>query len=270
MFRLFQFLYAFRTTIAFLILEIVCIILIASNNSYNGARLASTSNYFIGSILNSVADVKEYLHLRETNSILANENARLKSRLQQFDKQPVDTSQLHYALRFTEARVINNSTRNEKNFFTLDKGEYSGVHPGMGVISPLGVVGKVKYSSSHFSVGVSLLNIDNQVSGKLNRTGNVGTVQWDGVDAALVKLKYIPRHVSPMVGDTVVTSQYNAVFPSGLIIGFIKQVNLKPESSFYDLDVALANDFTRLLYVDIVINPLKKEKDSIEHITQPK
>src|SRR6218665_1640562 len=95
-------------------------------------------------------------------------NARLKNELQKFDGHPPDTAR--HRLKFLEARVINNSTRNEKNFFTIDQGESSGVRPGMGIISPQGVVGKVKYSSSHFSVAVSLLNIDNQVSCMLKRS----------------------------------------------------------------------------------------------------
>jgi len=268
MFRLFQFIYAFRTAIVFVLLEIICVILIASNNSYNGARLASTSNYFIGSVLNRVSQAKEYLRLSETNAALAAENARLKNELQKFDGHPPDTAR--HRLKFLEARVINNSTRNEKNFFTIDQGESSGVRPGMGIISPQGVVGKVKYSSSHFSVAVSLLNIDNQVSCMLKRSAHVGTVQWNGADASTVQLKYIPRHVSPLAGDTVVTSPYNSVFPGGLPVGIITQVNLKSDASFYELDVALANDFNKLHYVDVIINPLKKELDSVENLIHVK
>lgn len=269
MFRLFQFIYATRNTLVFVLLEIICVALIASNNSYNGARLAGTSNYFFGSILSGVAHVKEYLGLRETNAALAFENARLKNLLQKYDHRPTDSTH-HLVLKFLEARMINNSILNEKNYFTIDKGEASGIHPGMGVISRLGVVGKIKYASPHFAVGVSLLHVNNQVSCMLKRGSNVGTLQWDGQDIRIVKLKYIPRHVTPVVGDTIVTSFYNAVFPPGLPVGTVHRAELKTDASFYDIDVALFNDFTKLHYVDVVINPLKKEKDSVEQIIQRK
>jgi len=128
-------------------------------------------------------------------------------------------------------------------------------------------VGKVKSVSNHYSVVISLLNLDEQVSCLIKRSGYFGTVQWDGTNPSFVSLKYIPRHVKPAVGDSVVTSGYNAIFPEGIYVGKIKEFKLREESLFYEIKVELALDFAKLAFVEVIKSRLKKEKDSLEQIT---
>ncbi len=137
----------------------------------------------------------------------------------------------------------------------------------MAVISAKGAVGKVKSVSKHYSVLISLLNTDEQVSSIIRSLGYFGTSQWDGVDPRRVELLYIPRHVKLHTGDTVVTSGYNAIFPEGVLIGVIKEVNLKEETPFYDIKVELAQDFGKLTFVEVIKSNLKQEKDSLEQVT---
>ncbi len=101
----------------------------------------------------------------------------------------------------------------------------------------------------------------------IKRSGYFGTVQWDGTNPSFVSLKYIPRHVKPAVGDSVVTSGYNAIFPEGIYVGKIKEFKLREESLFYEIKVELALDFAKLAFVEVIKSRLKKEKDSLEQIT---
>ena len=127
-------------------------------------------------------------------------------------------------------------------------------------------VGKVKLVSKHYGVVTSILHIDVMVSAVLKRTEHFGTVHWDGIDPDLVEFKYIPRHVNPVVGDTVITSGYNAVFPPGIAIGVIEEVKLNEEALFYDLKVKLSQDFRKLSYVNVVKNYRQPELDSLEQV----
>jgi rod shape-determining protein MreC len=111
-------------------------------------------------------------------------------------------------------------------------------------------------------VVTSILHVDVQVSALLKRTGHFGTIQWDGMNPEFVKLKYIPRHVKPVKGDSVLTSGYNAVFPEGIMVGLIEEVHLTDEL-FFDLTVKLSQDFRKLSYVEVVRNSLKNELDSL-------
>jgi rod shape-determining protein MreC len=141
------------------------------------------------------------------------------------------------------------------------------VVPGMAAISNLGAVGKVKSVSDHYAVLISLLNVDEQTSCVIKKTNQLGSVRWDGVDMRYSTLLFIPRHATPVIGDSVITSGYNAVFPDGILVGIIREVNLKEEAPFWDIRLELSQDFGRLSFVEIIKSRLKSEQDSLKQIT---
>jgi rod shape-determining protein MreC len=248
--------------------------LIVENNQYQSTAYFNTSNQIAASIISTSQNIREYFSLRDINSDLALENSRLRKKLDQRD-QLLLTTELNFVrdsalvnrFDFVSAKVVNNSTRYYKNFITINKGKEDGLQPGMAAISQRGAVGKVKSVSEHYAVLISLLNIDEQVSSVIKRTGHFGTVQWDGTDTRFIDLKYIPRHVELKVGDTIVTSGYNSVFPEGIVIGTISSFKLNEEAQFHSIKVALSQDFGNLSFVEVVRSNLKIEKDSLEQKT---
>ncbi len=271
--RLFLFVYQYRAFFTFLSLEIICVLLIVQNNQYQSSKYFNTSNEVVANVISTSNGVKEYFGLREINRELAEENARLHQRLDakknglaQAKLAVVDSAKLK-AFNYTSAKVINNSINLAKNYITINKGSEDGIASGMAVISVKGVVGKVKTVAKHFAVVISLLNIDEQVSSTLKSSNYFCTTQWDGLDPQLVDLKYVPRHVKIKVGDTIVTSGYNAIFPEGVMVGVVKKFELKEEALFHDIKVELAQDFAQLWYVDVVKSNLKNERDSLEKAT---
>jgi rod shape-determining protein MreC len=262
--RLLNFVYQFRAFFTFLLLALLCSWLIVENNQYQSTKYFNTSNRLAANIIGFSQGVREYFSLRRINDDLAEENARLRSQVERYavtDSMYSDTTR---RFEFVSAKVINNSTQMFKNYITVNKGSADGVGPGMAVISAKGAIGKVKNVSKHYAVLISLLNVDNQVSSSIKRTGHFGTAQWDGTDPLTINLNYIPRHVTPQVGDTVITSGFNAVFPSDVLVGIISTANLKEEAPFWDIKVKLAQDFSRLAFVEIVKSYQKSEKDSLE------
>ena len=271
--RLFYFIYQYRAFFTFVVLEVFCFWLVVENNAYQGAKFFNSSNTVVASLNNFSQSIRDYFLLRDVNTTLAEENAILRrqveqnnQRVQAFDTLALRDSSLIKRFDFVSAKVVNNHVDQFKNFITINKGRDAGIEAGMAVISPLGVVGKVKLVSNHYGVVTSLLHIDLMVSAVLKRTGHYGSVQWDGHDPGIVKFKYIPRHVNPMVGDSVVTSGFNAIFPEGVMIGTIIDKKLDNEALSYDLSVRLSQDFRKLSYVTIVRSELKQEVDSLEQV----
>ncbi len=269
--RLFLFVYANRAFFTFLLLEVFCAWMIVENNRYQGAKFFNSSNRFIAETNNLSQGVRDYFQLREINRMLAEENAMLRNQLQKDNKSIVHIDSLTMQdsaavgrFVFVSAKVVNNSVDRFTNFITINKGIVDGIAPGMAVISPQGAVGKIKTVSHHYSVVTSLLNVDVMASALLERTGHFGTIQWDGKNPYSISLKYIPRHVKPVVGDTVVTSGYNAIFPEGIMIGVISEVKLRDEELFNDLKVKLSQDFKKLSFVTVVKSMMKHEQDSLE------
>jgi rod shape-determining protein MreC len=268
--RLFLFFYQYRAFFTFLILEVICAWLVIENNQYQGARFFNSSSSTVASLNNLSQDVREYFLLRNINSTLAEENAYLRSKLERYN-QLVQAESSHVikdsaAIKqfdFISAKVVNNSVNWFTNYLTINKGSEDSVATGMAVISSLGAVGKVKSVSKHYSVVMSILHIDNMVSVFMPRTGYFGSVRWDGKDPDFVQLDFVPRHVEPAKGDTVVTSAYNAIFPEGVMVGTIEDVK-QNETLFYDLRLKLSQDFRKLSYVEVVRSHLKHEQDSLE------
>lgn len=271
--RLFYFIYQYRAFFMFVVLEVFCFWLVVENNHYQGARFFNSSNSVVA-VLNSFSQgIRDYFLLRDVNTTLAEENAILRRQLeeenqmlQSFDSLATKDTTWTKRFDFVSAKVVNNHVDHAKNFITINKGENAGLQPGMAVISSRGAVGKVKLVSKHYGVVTSLLHIDVMVSATLKRTGHFGTIQWDGMDPSVVKFKYIPRHVVPQVGDTVVTSGFNAIFPEGIVVGTIASATLRDEAIEYDIDVKLSQDFRQLSYVTVIKSELKHEQDSIERV----
>jgi rod shape-determining protein MreC len=272
--RLFLFFYQYRAFFTFLVLEVVCAWMIIENNQYQGARFFNSSNTLIANLNTFSQGVREYFLLRKINSTLAEENAMLRSQLEQFNQERYalannDPTQVTIDSAFVKqydfisAKVVANTVHRYTNFLTINKGSSDGVDVGMAVISPHGVVGKVKTTSKHFSVVTSVLHIDVQISVVIKSSGYFGTAQWDGRDPDFIKLKYIPKHINPVKGDTIVTSGYNAVYPEGVMVGIIDDVK-KDEKLYYDLTVKLSQDFRKLSYVEVVRSHLRHERDSLE------
>ena len=134
----------------------------------------------------------------------------------------------------------------------------------MGVLTANGIVGKVKAVSANFATVSSLLHKGVYVSATINRNNTFCSLNWDGNDIRSSKLLYVPRHIPVQVGDTILTSGYNAVFPENLMIGIVEKFELEESSPFYDIDVMLSNDFTQLSYVYIVKNPDRSEQIELE------
>jgi rod shape-determining protein MreC len=260
--RFFRFIAKNKNTTLFLLLEIVCVWLLISFNKRYNASFLNTSGRLIGNVNQSKADLDNYFQLKEINAALLSENRKLKEVLfnSSVDSQRVDSQR--FILQ--SARVIDNSFRRSKNFFTLNKGKSDGIQQGMGVISKDGIAGQVKSVSNRFSTVYSLLHPNMRVSSRVKRTNSIGTVQWDQEDFRTANLKYIPRHIDLRQGDSVVTSGFNAVFPEGILIGTVSNIYLEDYMTFYEVDIDLSTDFTALEYVYIVQDTYKEELDSLK------
>jgi rod shape-determining protein MreC len=272
--RLFYFIYQYRAFFTFLVLEVFCFWLVVKNNEYQGTQFFNSSNTVVASVNGFSQSVRDYFLLSNVNATLSAENAGLRRELETYHQQthltdsvapPSDSSRIK-RFDFVSAKVVNNHVDLTKNFITINKGRDAGIEPGMAVISPLGAVGKVKLVSEHYGVVTSLLHIDVMVSSVLKRTGHFGSVQWDGRDPSIIRFNFIPRHVKPLVGDTVVTSGYNSIFPEGIMVGTVSEVNLSNEALTYDLRVKLSQDFRKLSFLTVVKSVYKSEEDSLEQV----
>ncbi|MEX2511881.1 MAG: rod shape-determining protein MreC [Cyclobacteriaceae bacterium] len=262
------FLYGLRAFIIFIALELLAIAVIVTHNSPQGAVFFNSSNRVTGNILKIKNDFIQYFYLTSVNETLSEKNAKLLNQVEYLT--PVRDSvfleidsTLASNFEFLSAKVINNSIHLNQNYITLNKGSNHGIKEGMGVFNEEGVIGRVKGTSKNFSSVISILHTDLLISSKFSQTDVFGSTKWDGNRSDEAKLLYVPRHVQVKNGDEVVTSGYNAVFPEGISIGKVKDVNQGSETNYLDITLELSTDFSKLTFVYLVENVLKEEMDSL-------
>lgn len=294
MHSLLTFLYTYRASFLFVLLEVLSVFFIINNNAYHQAAVLNSSNRAVASVMSTTNSVSEYFSLKDVNQRLAAENARLHElmirgesinpqtplnrdslALQAMAEDSVfvlpDTTTQSDSTRmkqfaFIPAKVVDNTVRRAKNYVTINKGRLDGIEPDMGVIGPDGVVGKVKDVSDHFAVITSVLHTDMYVSALVKRSNTLGSIIWEGVNPRIAGLENIPIHINIINGDTIVTSGYSGVYPPNTMIGTVAEVRPEEDAAFYDIDINLSNDFYQLSYVYVVKNLLRQEQDSLEQI----
>jgi rod shape-determining protein MreC len=274
MLQLFEFIARNRNFILFVLLEVFSFWLLVNNNNYWSVEYFNTANSLNARALEASNTLREYTNLRQVNEALAEENRRLNERVTAMQQLNPSNAPVGYkadsafASRFkfvTIAKVIDNSTHRADNYLTIDKGYADGVKVGMGVISSTGVVGKVKSCNEHFSVITSILHSQYMISTKLLRSGENGNAEWENnSNPSIIQLKDISRYKPISKRDTAVTSDYNAVFPPGVPVGYVKSFKVAPDQAFFEIDLQLATDFSKVSYVYLVDNKLSEQQQSLQ------
>lgn len=262
---LLNFFIRYSNVLIFLILEGVAFYLLFNGTGYHNIRLANAAGSIEGALGKNFTRAAEYFSLRQINQDLVGENMELRNILAQVYRSgeldligvsdTIHNQQYHY----TAARVVNQTVNRQKNFITLNRGIKQGIKTGMAVLGPDGIVGVVVGTSSNYSVVMSALNLDFRLSARLKANGYYGSLGWDGWGRQEVSLYEIPHHVTVAVGDTVETSGFSAVFPEGVVVGTVSEVD-RNTGDFLLIKVLLSTDFSRLNNVYIVGNLLKEEK----------
>jgi rod shape-determining protein MreC len=254
----------------FLIFEVSSLVIYIKYNSFQKATFISSTSKVTGALYAQRSQLVSYLSLQETNDSLAKENARLRNQLK--SSFYIDTVAKHdvkdtvYKQQYTyiEAKVINNSINRSTNYITIDRGSMQGIQKGMGVICSSGLVGKVVFVGQHLSVVQSLLHKESKFSAMLAKNKEIGYIQWsDDLDPHKGILKDVSNNASPKVGEQVVTSEYS-LFPAGISIGKVSNLHTKAGGYSLNMEVALSVDFSKLQYVDVIVNKLAQEQAGLE------
>ena len=264
------FLYQYRALLVFILLQFTSFFLIVQNSNYNRATFFNSTNYVVGNLLEVSSNVSDYINLDKVNEQLTKENAALREKyISLLNQVEVDNNiDTVSNFSFINSKVVNNSVFLLNNMITINSGANEGIAPGMGVIGNEGIVGKVKRVGKNYSTVVSLLDIDVKVSAEIKNIINLCTVQWDGRSPRHAQVLYVPRHYKLSLGDSVITSGYNAIYPPGIPIGIINKIDLPDDATFYTIEIELINNFESLSLVEVVINKDLPQIDSLTLTTE--
>ncbi len=270
--NLLNFIARYYFVFTFLFLEVISFLLIAHTHNHQQTYFLHSGNAISGFFLNKAENITSYLALKQTNEILAKENARMLHMVNSsFEKKDTmvfyqKDTMLIRRFTFLNAKVINNSVTRRNNFITLNKGYHDGIENDMGVITLNGVVGIVKNVSRNYSSVISFLHQDMQISVRIKKNDHIGTLTWEGGDYRKASMAYIPSHVELQPGDTIITSGFSRMFPEGIFIGTINDFEIRRGENFFTAGIDLALDFNTLSHVYVVNDLMAEELEYIEEL----
>ena len=171
-------------------------------------------------------------NLRQQNLALTDNVAELELELQVQRALAQQARSLERLLRLREtvalptlsARVIATDATPYFRTLTIDRGRDDGLRPDMAVIAPAGVVGRVVGVSAGRAAQVQLLVDRNAAAGALvERTRASGLVVGTDTDG-LLRMDYVSNLEDVRVGDRIVTSGVDRIYPGGFLIGEVTEV----------------------------------------------
>jgi rod shape-determining protein MreC len=165
------------------------------------------------------------------------------------------------------ANVIAGSASAEFRTVTIDKGAIDGLKADMAVIAPAGIVGRVIIPSARAAKVQLLLDRNAAAGGLVERSRAQGIVVGTGTE---LRMEYVAGSADIKVGDRVVTSGMEGIYPpstidgnypKGFVIGQIESIR-RGAGTFSDIVIRPAVDFSSLEAVLVVLTRPSIEGES--------
>jgi len=176
---------------------------------------------------------QSYVNLRETGR----ENESLKQRVSQLEValqreralagqtkvlQEMLDLKTETPFTTTPAMVIASAASPEFRTMTLDKGSSQGLAADMAVLAPAGVVGRVVLPTRRAAKVQLIIDRNAAAAGLVERSRAQGVVIGTGTDQ--MRFEYVPGTADLKVGDRVVTSGMDGIYPKGFVLGQIESI----------------------------------------------
>jgi rod shape-determining protein MreC len=257
-----------RLTLALLVLSIV---LTAYTRDHD--ELGSSGSTLVGEVLAplsrwiniSWSPLKTFLQdyvvlvdVQRENRQLKQRVAALKTRVNELEEQRRENHRLRGLLGAAPessrskvvAKVISYDRANRVFGVTIDKGANEGLAVRDAVVNGAGVVGIVSAVMSNSAKVLLLNDARSGVDVRTSESRSRGVVR--GYGASGLTIEYLPVTKKVEVGEKVLTSGLDRVFPPGLLVGKVERVSSSSQTLFRRVVVEPAVDFDRLEEVLVI------------------
>jgi rod shape-determining protein MreC len=142
---------------------------------------------------------------------------------------------------------------------TINRGSSDGVQKGMPVVTVEGVVGQVLTSSPNYSKVLLATDPNSAIDVITQNTRVQGIVKGLGREA--FALHYVLKSAEVEKDDYVLTSGLGGVFPKGLMVGKVSDIQKSRRGMFQNIEIEPAVDFTQLEYLIIIMKKYSLTED---------
>lgn len=150
------------------------------------------------------------------------------------------------------AEIIASGATPDFRTITINKGQMHGLTVDMAVLAPAGVVGRLVVPSPRASKVQLLIDRNAGAGAMIERSRAQGVVVGVGDDA--LRMDYVSEVSDVVVGDLVVTSGNDGIYPKGFAIGRVSAVQ-RSGGAYREIAVQPAVNFGSLEDVLVVLTP---------------
>ena len=206
---------------------------------------------------------------QKQNQELNLELASARNQILQLSQQAGEADRLRLLLEFKNrlsfqsvaAEVIASSPGERSNAIFIGKGSDSGFSPDLAVITPGGVVGKIIAVFPHSAQVLLITDPSSGVGCILEKTRVQGVMK--GTGQSFGQLHYIMNDQLVSVGDPVLTSGLDQIYPKGLAVGTVTRAS--PGNIYKDILVAPDAALDRLETVLVVLKSAAQEQVPVKN-----
>jgi rod shape-determining protein MreC len=247
----------FLNLIAFVLLSVLLLILPLDFKSDLSAVIFKFTYGPFYSLRNYV---KELEGVRDDNKKLREKLVELALRNSWLKEEHLENQRLRELLEFrpsveygvVPAEILSAEPNRRYYSILIDKGSGDGVRKNMPVINLSGLVGKVVEASFSSAVVQLMLDPNFRASAQDQTTRVFGIIKPQ--PGSSLKLDNVPLQEEIRVGDRIITSGLGGIFPPGIMIGVVTEVESEEEQAkisrsygiFKTVDVEPYVDFNRL------------------------
>ena len=272
-----EFIRRHRSGSAYLALAVLCVVLLSFSTASAvlrprelGLSLLATLQagvYAAGTgVTNTVNSVRELGELRQEHDLLLERVAQYETIEQDVQALRTEIERLNRVLGFSRtlryenvpARVIGKDPGNLFSTITIDRGTRDGVQRDMAVVAVQegrqGLVGRVRTAGINSSQIMPLFDGSSFIAARLERSRHEGLVQGGGIGGNFALMRYVNVQARNEIqyGDVVITSGMHSVYPLGIPIGVVDEIQARPYETSLELRLRPLLDFSRLEHVFVV------------------
>lgn len=271
--QLIYFFQKYRYFLFFLLLEFVALALIINNLNFHKSKFVNSANNVTGGFYNKVTSISDYFQLNDENKELIEENVALKNRVHQLEQlidtisetRVIDTTKFNQRYSYINGTIENNSYRSNYNFILINLGATDSITKEMAVINSKGIIGVTENVSTNYTRVQSIINKKSKINARLLKSSvHFGSLEWDGKDYNIVQLLDLPRQAIVKAGDTIITGGKSAIFPEGIPIGYVLDIEEGETSVTKVVNIRLFNDMSSLKNIYVIRDFDKKEIRTLE------
>ena len=219
---------------------------------------------WVGNELNFITTtVNEIMNVHEQNKELLAEIEQLRAKNLAASEFEAENQRLKALLNYKEsatqfdvivARVIGREASTWTSMIIINRGTADGIANDMAVVTEMGLVGHVSEAGINSSKVQLILDPRSSVGTLVQRPESrvAGIVEGDINNPTMPRMINIPKNSDVIAGDIIVTSGFGGVYPKGIVVGSVKEVQNEESGLLKYGVIETTVDFQKLEDVAII------------------